>query len=429
MPLPTTRLFLAAVLLLTVCQAAFFAQTPPDAVLYSFGQSQLFDGKFGKLAAAQQAASAALMRCGKPGLVADGRFGQGTANAIKLLATCPALKPRLPMGSPAFQGAITAALWRLLLPASPAPTAEQRAQTLVLTYEATDYDSLEWNFCQSRGPDGTRWSPDDPTKPCFSNDPNSYITWGPRGATAGGGKEVQWIIWRAERQDRALVNAAFGAEATAARKFITLDNGSARQFLCEIFANNARKALWTNAFAAFGKASSVRRLYDRHYLSLVSDGAKMKNLYRLYELLGVSPTEIDYGFFLDRATHSSPPAPDAAVVAKIRQWLATNQVPPTPANTRRAFASSFPTSNQTADRLGRDVAFFLDAVTEAGLTPAERAAWQNRNRLSAANVGLSDERPAPALSVTTDNERPNFNGTYTATQCSASVLNPQRPPR
>ena len=428
----TTRGFLAGIALLTFAHTTCVAQTLSDAVLYAFRQGELFDGKFGKFAEVQHAVSAALTHCGKPGIAVDGRFGSATLQAIKSLVNCPAIKPHLPDDSPAVHGVISTALWRLLLPASSLPSVAQRAQTLVLTHEDTDYDSLEWNFCQSKGPDGKLWSADNPAQPCYTNDPTSYITWGPRGATAGGGQEVQWILWRAEQQDHTLISTAFGTEAAAVRRFMTLPDHAARQFLCEVYVDKPRKAQWTHAFALFGKLPSVQKLYDHHYLSLASDGAKMQDFYRLYERLGVKPTEVDYAFFLDRATQSSPPAPNETTAATLTKWLAKMKLAHTPANVRRAIAATFPTPHQKFDRLGRDVAFIVDAVSEARLTMAERSAWQNRGALSAGSVGFSDERPAPFLSVISEPSGPRFDGAATpaaATSCPAAVLNPQRPLR
>jgi hypothetical protein len=169
-------------------------------------------------------------------------------------------------------------------------------------------------------------------------------------------------------------------------------------------------------------------MYDRHYLSRASDGAKMATFYRLYDKLGIRPTEIDYAFFLDRATHSSPPSDLDNAARKIQGWLEERRVTRTPNNVRRAIAAKFPTANQTKDRLGRDVAFFVDAVTEAQLTPEERQAWINRGQLSAGNVGLSDEREAPALNLGPPVSGPSFNQSLEPVPpCPQSVLNP-RPP-
>jgi hypothetical protein len=74
------------------------------------------------------------------------------------------------------------------------------------------------------------------------------------------------------------------------------------------------------------------------------------------------------------------------------------------------------------------VAFFIDAFTETGLTTDELAAWRRRGQLSAANVGLADERAAPPLNIANDTAAPVFNTTLSS-PCPAPVLNPNRPPR
>ena len=403
------------------------AQQPTDPVLFAYGEAALFDGKYGKVRELQAALLPVLAKCRitNVNIATDGRFGANTAEAIRRVSACPALKAKLADGSAAFAGAVTVGIWRALLPRVPPPTIEQRAQTLVLTYEATDYDNLEWNFCQSR----PRWSPDDPTKPCYTNDPRSYITWGPRGATAGHGREVQWILWRLEQRNPRLLPKAFGAEVATVRQLLALDDDSARRLLCTVFADTPRRTAWTAAFASLGREPLVRDLYDAHYLSQASDGAKMTRLYRLWEILGLQPTAVDYAFFLDRATHSSPPAAaDGAV--RIAAWLKANAAPVTSAQVRRAFAASFPTANQTQDRLGRDVAFFIDSFGTAGLSEAELAAWQKRGKVKASDVGLTDYVPAPALVKTVEANGPAFTATLNpAPICPPPVLLPQKPPR
>ena len=170
-------------------------------------------------------------------------------------------------------------------------------------------------------------------------------------------------------------------------------------------------------------------MYDLHYLSRASDGAKMQTFYSLYEKLSIRPTEVDYAFFLDRATHSSPPSNLDSAASKIQSWLEEKHVTRTPNNVRRAIAAKFPTASQTKDRLGRDVAFFIDAVEETGLTHEERQAWMNRGQLSAANAGLSDEREAPALNAGSPATGPSFNESLVPVPpCPQSVLNPLKPP-
>jgi len=410
---------------LLVCVGMTWARAQSDQVLYSLRRKPLFDGKFGKLAEAQAAIGAALVRCGRTAIAVDGNFGNGTALAVKTLVACPEIRPHIPPNSSAHQGAITESLWKTLLPNSAVPSVEERSQTLVLTYEATDYDRLEWNFCQNK----PLWSPENPSMPCFTNDPRSYITWGPRGATAGHGREVQWVLWRVDQRDASTLSTAFGPEAATVRQLISLNDLSVSRLLCSIYADERRRNSWTRAFQTLGKSELVRSMYDLHYLSRMSDGAKMATFYRLYDKLGIRPTEVDYAFFLDRATHSSAPSDLDSAARKIQGWLEEKRVTRTPGNVRRAIAARFPTASQTKDRLGRDVAFFIDAVSEAELTQEERQAWRDRGQLSAANVGLSDERAAPAL----DSGPPVTGASFSeslepAPACPSSVLNPRRPP-
>jgi hypothetical protein len=423
-----TRILLKTLLLLA-CVTFAQAQAPVDPVLYAYGEAALFDGKYGKVAELQTALRRELRRCRAtvpPNFAADGRFGPATAQAIRQVVACPAVSSRIPSDSAARNGAVTARLWRALLPRSPAPDVAQRAQTLVLTYEATDYDNLEWNFCQSR----PRWTPEDPAKPCYTNDPRSYITWGPRGATAGHGREVQWVLWRVEQRNRNILPQAFGPEAADARRLLTLTDDSARRLLCSVFADNTRRAAWTEAFAKLGKVSLVRQMYDLHYLSQASDGAKMAKLYRVWELLGLAPTAVDDALFLDRATHSSIRDTPETYANRIQSWLTERSLPVAPAHARRAFSDAFPTSNQRQDRLGRDVAFFLDNFGPDQLTDAERAAWQQRGRLRASDAGLFDYLPAPVLATTGAVAGPSATQELNpAPECPQSVLNPQKPPR
>ncbi|WP_217591169.1 hypothetical protein [Burkholderia sp. GbtcB21] len=402
------------------------AHAQEDVTLYAVHDRAIFDGKFGKVARAQAALDGVAHGCGSPGLKADGVFGAGSAGVVKVVAACPPLEKKLPDGSPAFKGELTLELWKQLLPDVPPPSADERAQSLVLTYEATDYDHLEWNFCQSK----PLWSSAHPEKTCFSNDRSSFVTWGPRGATAGGGREVQWIVARVDASAPALVDQAFGSEASALRKLVHLNGESARRFLCSVFADDQRRAVWTNGFARFGSFAAVRMAYQQHYASPVSDASKMRSFFQLYRTLGVAPTEVDYGFFLDRSTQSSPPDDSGVSAMKIRKLLSSKGLPHTPPNVRRAFSQLFPTSNVNDDRLGRDVAFFVDAISESGLTKKEARAWNRKWRLRASDVGLSDARPAPSLSTVPSIDSPGFSEIlHPLPSCPESVMHPVRPPK
>jgi hypothetical protein len=344
--------------------------------------------------------------------------------AINSVVNCKNDALSLPPDSPALKGVVTESLWKIFFHDLPAPSVEERSQTLVLTFEATDYDRLEWNFCQNK----PLWKPSSPDKPCFTNDPNSYITWGPRGATAGNGMEVQWILWQVDKKDRGVIDHYFLDEASEVRKLFGYSKDSARLFLCSIYIDENRRNKWSSFFKLMAAEPLVRNVYDQHYRSNVSDGWKMEVFYNIYRSIGVVPTEVDYGLFLDRATHSTPPKDIAKSVSQIKNWLRKYGLEEKSPNIRRAIASLFKAKNRTDHRLGRDVTYFVDHFGVNGLTKEERDAWVERGRLHASSVGLSDSRAAPDLKLINVYERPNFVDVGLSNDmCAKSVLNPVRP--
>jgi hypothetical protein len=169
-------------------------------VLYRFSGAVLFDGKYGPVARAQQAASTALVACGKSPISADGRFGSGTRAALRTLAGCPAFQAKLAGDADARDGTLTDRYWTALI-TDAAPSVDARAKTIMLTFEATDYTRMEWNFCQS----SPLYNPAIGNRVCYSNDPRSYLTWGPNGATGGGGREVQLILKAVDVENASIV--------------------------------------------------------------------------------------------------------------------------------------------------------------------------------------------------------------------------------
>jgi len=137
----------------------------------------------------------------------------------------------------------------------------------MLTYEATDYTRMEWNFCQSR----PVYNPANGNPVCFSNDPRSYLTWGPNGATAGGGREVQPIIQAVDATAPALINESFGTEAGAVRRVLQMrDRDAARSlgtYLCGVGRRAAPRdvADGVRRFRTGGSgAHEVRRVIQEH---------------------------------------------------------------------------------------------------------------------------------------------------------------------
>lgn len=396
-------------------------------VLYRLGDKSLFDGRYGPIAAAQARANAALVACGKPGSISvDGRFGQGTRAALMTLAQCPAFQARLTSDEDARRGVLTSLYWDALIGEAP-PTVDDRARTLMLTYEATDYTHLEWNYCQSR----PLYNPSGGQPFCFSNDPRSYLTWGPNGATAGGGREVQLILQAVDASSPAIIDTGFGKEAGAVRRtFKLVDNPRSRDletYLCGVWANPLRRQAWKAGFEAIGRVPAVRSTFDRLYRSSSLDGGKIATFYRAYTANNLIPTEVDYAFFKDRSAHTSPSF--LPIQRAIADAIGTD--PSLPRwKVRQAIALKVRPGNQREDRLGRDVSFYIDGA-ESSLSTEERRAWMMRGRLRASDVGLSDRRPmatftpGPALPTGIEDPVPPTDSERDA--CPQAVLSTRHP--
>jgi peptidoglycan hydrolase-like protein with peptidoglycan-binding domain len=381
---------------------AFLVSTAAAAeTLYARSGATLTDGLFGSIAQFQSALNKSLRECNKPPAnpVADGKYGPGTVAAIIAFMSCPAAQD-LARDDAAWRGTVTDSLWKKLLPSTPPPTIDDRVQTLVLTYEATDYTRAEWNYCQNK----PLYNPSDPQSVCYTNDPRSYLTWGPRGATAGHGREIQAILWLISQRARLDLENAFGGEISNIDRLVGLSPAATEKMLCAVWMDSSRRAHWSAAFANLGKAATTRRTYNEYYRSTHSDGSKIRTFFNLYELIGLNPSEIDYGFFVDRATHSSPPAAARlpALAEQTRVFIAGKDNPN--ALARLFLSRNIVTGNasQIADRRGRDIAFVLDALDKKGiLTRQERNDWEARGRYKASDVGLSDGRAAPGFTPTT----------------------------
>jgi hypothetical protein len=399
-----------------------------DVVLLDPGSRSLRGGRSGFVAEVQAKMNQLPEDCRPiPRLTPDGQFGAGTRAAIARAASCTRFADVIPADSPARKGVLTETLWIALFPNRPIPSAHERAMVIVLTQEATDYDRAEWNFCQSR----PAYDPSRGQNVCFSNDPRSYLTWGPRGATAGHGAEIQQIVHAIDSDPRTkpVLDSSFGTLAGSLRRLIRLDESDTVRFLCAEWMDPARRLAWKDAFRTFGSSAEVVRVYDTVYASAPYDGGKIERYFRLYDAAGIAPNEVDYGFMLDRATHMGAPSQviiDAATkamssagpqrkAAELRRWLALNHRP----------------SNQQTDRMGRDVVFYVDAL-ESLLTTEERTAWTKRNLLRASQVGLRESVAVPVFRAPllafpkvprgeerlTENER---------NACPTPVLNPRSP--
>jgi hypothetical protein len=324
---------------------------------------------------------------------------------------------------------LTAELWRRVFPARALPTVHQRTMILVLTQEATDYDRAEWNFCQNKPRYEPRGTPPQPV--CFSNDRKSFLTWGPRGATAGHGAEIQQILQVIDQSPddatKALIGESFGPAQADVRRLLKLNADDTERFLCGVWLDPVNRKAWNEGFQRLGSHAEVARAYDLVYASAGFDGGKIAQYYRLYQKLGVVPSEVDYAFFVDRATQMSGPQNVDGMAAKARAALGGGTLEP--AKVRRWIAQNMVPGNQSLqeDRLGRDVVFYIDNL-EASLTPEERAAWKGRNRLRARDVGLTDSLVVPEFRAVPLGTTPPPRGTESLSavernKCPPAVLN------
>ncbi len=259
----------------------------------------------------------------------SGTFGPATASEISALAVCE--KTLAHQGALTASGALTLGVWQAIMGNSSPPDVEERADALTLTFEATDFaDPPEWNFCQDNtGPSEGRAERAIANSQCFNaTDPCSLLTWGPRGATAGQGREIQWILRRTAQMDPAAINRAFGAEAPNVRRFVQLsgppaescDGKSALEyFMCAAWIDPSRRQAWTRGLQLLGAEPAVRASYRALYRSYPFDGEKLDRYGRLWASLALVPSEIDFAFFYDRATHIGGPPDSEALIFRTQK--------------------------------------------------------------------------------------------------------------
>jgi hypothetical protein len=332
-----------------------------------------------------------------------GTFGPSTTKEISALNSC---KKHLENSTPNV-GKLTVAVWREIMGTSALPSVEERADVLTLTFEATDFtDPPEWNFCQDNsGPAEERAQRAMATSTCFNEtDPCSLLTWGPRGATAGQGREIQRILQRVGESDSAAIDRSFGAEARNVRRFVGLsgpepdscDGSSALEhFMCAIWIDSDRRQLWTHGFQLLGADPGVRAIYRGLYRSYPFDGEKLERYGRLWAQLSLVPSEVDFAFFYDRATQiGGPPDDDPALAGEIKSCIRADTLTANiHAAARRCLSLRHPHPTLPTDRLGRDVSYYIDAYPQSALSPKELTTWHGFIPLSAVKtVGLSDAR-------------------------------------
>ena len=146
-----------------------------------------------------------------------------------------------------------------------------------------------------------------------------------------------------------------------------------------------------------GADPAVRANYRALYRSYPFDGEKLERYGRLWASLALVPSEIDFAFFYDRATHIGGPPDDEALISELGDCIrAETLAGNTHAAARRCLSLRHPHPTLPTDRLGRDVAYYVDAYPNSALSPRELSTWREHIPLSARkSVGLSDARNYP----------------------------------
>jgi hypothetical protein len=301
-----------------------------------------------------------------------------------------------------------------------------------MALEGTDYDRLEYNFCQSRNPETGKTYLQGDAK-CYSNDPASYITWGPRGATAGHGAEVQQVLYLIDRSRPQLIDDAFGSDANIVRRLITADASSRVLILCSVWISSQRRESLGRGFAKFGSYADVQSTYRKIYDSVDADGWKIRSFFRLYDAIGRPVTNADFAFFLDRATHGGvPSAQDRITLAPaLAAFIIHGSV--SPAQLRWQVAQRVTVSNQQGDRRGRDVVFVIDDPN-VPITATDRELWVRRADFKSSDFGLDDQSSASRFEPTAGTGYGQVTKVANATEterrsCPVAALAPLKPPR
>ena len=386
-----------------------------DRVLLNASRMPIRIGRYSPFAEFKARLSRRLDDCSKSASIDSARdkpleIALPTKRRIAALVAC-ANDLDLPAGSPAQSGAITVALWRALLPGVALPTLTDRVDSLTLSFEATDFsDPPIWNFCQD-----TPAKPDQRPgailagAPCHNaTDPCSMLTWGPRGATAGQGAEIQWILWKLYNEDRDQLVRAFGPEYANVTRYLALKRPSpvscdgtspVEHFMCAAWLSPERRQRWSAGLLKLGGSKLVRNIYRTLYAGLEFDGYKMVEYFQLWRSIGLTPSEVDYAYFFDRATHiGAPPAPGSPARAQFEMCISRDfpigGIPQMRRpKARRCLALSHPHATQPVDRLGRDVSYYRAAYPVGTLSALEERRWQYHIPLDAAlQFGLSDQR-------------------------------------
>lgn len=427
---------------------------PSDPVILHVERTPVRVGAYSTFVQLRDPLRQALIDCRRADTVREldreerGIFSLRTSHAIRALVACPDFK-QLRASGDAAKGTLTVSVWNALLKTAPVPSLEDKMEALTLTFEATDFGQKpEWNFCQdSPNPLAVAVSPRDKSLACRNTtDPCSMLTWGPRGATAGQGRELQWVVENATRRNARLVQQAFGAEFRNVLRFLelvpppieTCDGTSPLEhFMCAVWVDPVRRKIWEDGLTELGRHRSVREIYRQVYAREGFDGYKIKAYLDLWRSVGLEPTEVDYAFFHDRATFIGAPPDSADIVPRLSKCIEIQDKAATRnAATRRCLGQLHPHPTMPEDRLARDVAFYIDAFPNGALSAKEVRSWNHHIPVRAVRTfGLSDTELANLADLLAtelnDITAPKFHSdvlTDFERECPARIRQPDRTP-
>ena len=205
-------------------------------------------------------------------------------------------------------------------------------------------------------------------------------------------------------------------------------------FMCAVWVDADRRKIWEQALSRLGRSPIARDIFNSVYALDEFDGYKMKLYFKLWNDAGIVPSEIDFGFFRDRATQIGAP-PETLTGTQLHECARAQQSAKTPnAAARRCLSNLHPHPTHPRDRQARDASFYIDAFPREALTEQELKVWDEHIPISAQrNFGLSDEIAVPFDNLIStsrlDIVAPDFDETFmTESDAAARELDPEAHP-
>lgn len=398
---------IAVVSTIAALAAIATAQTAPDPVVFDFSTSDIRSSKW-RLAAGIQAGLNRELP-GQSPIKLDGSLGRGARAALANAR----MKPGFPSGSP---GVLTETVAMRLAPGA-GPLPFEKAFAAWLSFEGTDYDCVEIHipgdkvtideYREAIGPELSRVCVD-------RSEARSGLTWGPYGATAGRGREVQLVLREAITKGVDVAKVFADAGAASFDGFLAINgpisaatDRKIEEFLGPVLASREQRIAWRKAFARLGQMPEVRGAYERVAFqgNWLKPGLEVAR--QLYSEFGAEMSEIDFAFAGDRIMHRGAFAASRLntsleVLRPIFTRLRTEHaIAPANLLVRLAVIEAYqPTgAKELKDRRGRDMAFVVEGLAANSITvPADWTANYDARASGrmAGMFGLADSRPAPA---------------------------------